>query len=68
MIKPCPFCGYDPEIGPKDPKIAFVRCFNEKCPTFHRSEDHGVQVTYYGNGPPHRMRIVAVRMWNRRAS
>lgn len=34
---PCPFCGSEPEIGPKDPEKdgnawGFVMCVNEKCP------------------------------------
>ena len=45
--KPCPFCGVQPMVGPKDPKRegtawGFVQCENPKCPTWHI--DGGVRV------------------------
>lgn len=62
-LKPCPFCGKQPIIGPDDPKTegsawAYVSCQNNRCSAMP-------EVQSYSNGPGPSRRNAA-RKWNTR--
>lgn len=67
-VKPCPFCGHEPEVGPADDSRGscwgYVKCVNERCPAQPEVED-GIGV----NDERGRRKYIAaaVRRWNRRA-
>lgn len=69
LIKPCPFCGAEPEIGPKDPEkegnaFGIVRCVNRKCPAMPRVRD-GIEIADERGTEAYVLR--AVIRWNGRA-
>lgn len=70
MIKPCPFCGELPEVGPKDPEEegnawGYVQCVNPKCPARPRVRDGEDMADDRGSDV---YKKIAIERWNRRKS
>lgn len=70
MVKPlpCPFCGAEPELFPKDPKregnaFGEVRCVNPKCPAQPMVSDGELVADDRGTAA---YQAIAVSRWNRR--
>lgn len=65
---PCPFCGQQPEVFPKDPERegnawGRVSCVNDRCPAQPSVEDGSSVSDERGTRAYQRL---AIRRWNRR--
>ena len=68
-LKPCPFCGSQPRVGPTDPHVSgdalgFVECCNAECPVLPYCGDGEDVVDDRGSDE---YKAAAIRRWNRRA-
>lgn len=65
---PCPFCGDQPEVFPKDPARegnawGAVACLNKRCPARPSVKDGALSSDERGSRAYQRL---AIRRWNRR--
>lgn len=72
---PCPFCGKQPAVHPKDPERegnawGAVQCEMRSCPTFDNTDGHGARVNDGSKIADERgtekYQEAAIRRWNRR--
>ena len=68
-VKPCPFCGHAPFVGPENPEIegnafAYVECHNQQCPARPTVTDGALTCDDRGSAAYKRR---AIARWNRRA-
>lgn len=65
---PCPFCGADPEVEPKDPHTlghcwALVECVNPECKVKPKVRDN---VGVSDNRGSNAYKLAAILIWNTR--